>query len=72
MTLYKEGMINIRMAAKEDGIALGNGKIVMMIKIMDIRGTICDNQGTKLNQVRMPKVQYQYLLKMMYNLMAIG
>ena len=36
MTLYKEGMTNLRTAFKEDGIVMGNGQIVKMIEIGEI------------------------------------
>ena len=69
MTPYKEGMTNLRTASKDDGIAMGNGQIVKTIEIGEIRGTICDKHGNKLNRVRMTEVQY--LPKMKYNLFSL-
>ena len=69
MTPYKEGMTNLRIASKDDGIAMGNGQIVKTIEIGEIRGTICDKHGNKLNRVRMTEVQY--LPKMKYNLFSL-
>jgi hypothetical protein len=58
MTAHQQGLIDIRTAANDATITLGNGNSESATVIGTLRGTFCNQYGNELNKVAIENVSY--------------